>query len=428
MLFIDNLKLYWTQFYTGPLSYKILFLGKCFTYLAITTFLFRFSLWQYRFQRIFLVLAILCALYYVISSKYVQEYIKNQYKNVFITLGAFIFFTLVGSLTSFLTFQNFLLISEYGNYIYFLFSVCLFILILIFGIEDKKLDRKIFYPFLILYIPFPFLYFISGFTKNLFFDQYGALIGFSNDAAVYAFLLLIPTLYSFFRFYFSKKIIYYITFIISITLILLTTNRGVVLSIFFAIFITSIFVIYKSKNKIKSLLLLLLFLFSSCLISYIIVPKNLIRTNITYNQKIILPLTTNVYPHEERQTLWIQSFHYIIKNPFGYGPLYARVIDIKGSEGHNYASHNTYLQAVLVGGIPLLIILLMIIYIFFHSQYLIYMYNKNAEVYIYLSFFIAVILNSFFSEYLFFVETWIVGALIVLHNKEYKNNIMNLHF
>lgn len=423
MSIIYKIKNYLLDFYKGTLEHKILLLGKFFTYCTITTFLFWNSLWQYRFQRIFLVLAFLCAMYYVISSKYVQEYVMIQYKRVFKVLFLFIFFVLLGTLISFFSFQNLPWAHIQSSYVFPVLSISLFVIIIILGIEDKNFHHKIFYPFLILYIPFPFLYLPSKF-HNIFFDKTNALIGFSTDAYVYASCVIILSLYffwqSFIRTQGIKKNICFILFTISLSLLILSASRAALLGVLTGIFISGLIYIFQS-TKIEKRLSILIILITGIFFSYIILPTHLIHRKGSLDTKIITPLQNFKPTHEQRPTLWKQSLINIKRNPLGYGPGYNKIINLSEGGYNNFVSHNIFLQATLVGGIQLFFLVFIIFLYFIYFLYFqLFLFQESKKKYIYFSVFIGLFFSVFFSEYLFYPQVWMVSATIILLSHTYK--------
>lgn len=425
----SKFKTYLMNFYQGNTTFKIISLGKFFTYLAITTFLFRFSLWQYRFQRIFLVLALCCAVYYIFTSKQVQHYIITRYKKALIILSVFIFLTFFGTFISFFIFYNLSWTHIIESYIPLIISALIFLLISIFGIEDIKLYQKIYYPFLILLIPFLYLYLPNPIFADSLFDQYGALMGFFENPNLYAGYSIILSIYFFWNFLSTHlvlhKIFNFILFTFTISIIEMTASRGGWIVILISCLFLIICYVRYSKKKLLTFITLILLLVCTAKIAFIISPHyqaryaageyNSFKLKTTNLKKSVSENKFDLFLRSVRPVIWQQSIQAIKQNPWGYGPGYNTLLHMSAEGENDFVSHNLLLQAGLTGGISLLALLLVflvtILSIFFK---LILRENFFSHTHFQFTILLATFTYSFFGEYLYDSRIWIVTSSTIL--------------
>ena|SRR3989344_4729310 len=269
---------------------------------------------------------------------------------------------------------------EFGT---FIFSLSIFLLILIYTRNDKNFVKKYFFALLLPAVYGIFIFFPQA-TYYLQLGSNGTFLGFTMNPNIISKVLLIPAFffiaYSLFR---SEnkwlRMGYVVISAFLVSLLFWTASRGGLISLTFAlIFVWLIFSLHNFNWKklfYSGIIIFLIFL-----IGFIITPqtgkqrvflkalypsisdeasyKTVKNKSVTEIAIKFVDNTSNkhvfIYPaREDRFQIWPFYLKYILKNPFGIGPNTHLSFYLTGYNGQylNSGPHNTFLQIWLWGGL-----------------------------------------------------------------------------
>jgi O-antigen ligase len=289
----------------------------------------------------------------------------------------------------------------------------------------------------LIIIPIAFIMQKLGFIQHLMYDP-TRFSGLLIDPNYFTNFQIIPTLLL--LFFIMKndveiinKIILYIFFVLSISVILWSGSRSGILGLLFAILLLFIFFIKFAKiNNVKIFSVLLLVMISFPL-GFLAIPK--ISTpheqgqtqslNQTSINKIIPKIRietfskpSNLVSGQGRLNIWNNSTSFILKNPLGYGPGYNQIINLQGDGGEHRVAHNFELELLLQGGVlsfiffNYLIIKLLMLY---RKPY----FKNFNEIHALTAIMIGMLISALFLDSTPEKWIWVIMALIIVYNKQF---------
>lgn len=320
-----------------------------------------------------------------------------------------------------------------------------FILHLYFG-RNADFRKRVLYSLCFSLALFVFLPFPSLANQMNLIGNGNSLVGLHTNQNDFSSLLLIPfsclLILTLQEKVASKKIRYYIPLILCSALLLWTGSRGSwVASIIIVMLMGTVHVYRTYKTALiraTKLGILIATSVVTLLASYLILPH---PTKIMILDRFFPSITGGMInpavlktttlrdalarskqsqgsiPYQNRQNIWPQALELLKNNPAGLGLEYARSSQaLHESDGRWTLSHNTLLQAALVGGIPLLLCALFgIAYI---TSILIPL-AKDAEGLLYASVFAGLLITMQFNDYLIALPWfWIIIAMIVAKKEQ----------
>lgn len=355
-------------------------INKNLIFIAIASLLFRIGNFSTNylpkpFELIVLIIVLLTIIDALKNNKS-KEFFFSIHKNIRITLIFLVSSVLIGWGVSILkgipiSFNS---ILEFGT---FIFSLTIFILIIIYTRNDKTYIKKYLYALL-----FPIVYTVFILFPDIAYYFNLALgthfVGFTGNPNIISKILLIPIIFFTSKSLFEKEnkwlnIAYITTSSFLVSLLFWTSSRGAIFSLILGmIFIWLVFSLnnFNWKKLFKSGVIIFLI----CLIGFILTPKgvkgivvdrifNTEIVNIQTNNKPAVEIINNISKdsnlikfnntNELRLQIWYYYLGYILSNPLGIGPnthMDFRLIDNNGNP-INSGPHNTYLQVWFWGGI-----------------------------------------------------------------------------
>lgn len=137
-------------------------------------------------------------------------------------------------------------------------------------------------------------------------------------------------------------------------------------------------------------------------------------------KKIMTPLF-KLTAQQGRFPIWANAWKKFLDNPFGYGPGYGNVVDIQGSyNDHHRVAHNTALQILLTGGIILMIIVAMGIFVLGNT--VLAFRGPLGEIHYLVAALVGIVIASLFLDSLWSRWIWIIVALIAAISHNYSKN------
>jgi hypothetical protein len=370
-------------------------LAKIFLILATATLFFRFNVvWFFKLFEIFTIPALV---FTVLSAKTQEErsslveFIKTNGAWLTIFLLALLF-SLIGSLNGFMLYgfgsaQTILAVA--GGYFYFAVSMITFLLVLYYG-RDKAFRRKILLAFCSPIIFIPFIFTPALTQKFIPLNDGIHFQGTHDNPITFAFLCFFSAAVLTSCVLASKKpgkrLACWLLVVGLLSLIIWTGSRIAWLSSATAVSLIFIYLLRLEaegfSNK-KSAAFILAALFS-VIISFAILPNaakimaldrvypqisdhfpSFIKLNGMPLRDAIVKILANPLPsapYQSRENLWPQAIKLFAKNPLGLGIEYFRLAKEIKQNGSPTHSHNTILQAGLVGGVGLLIVCVLAIW------------------------------------------------------------------
>ena len=365
----------------------------------------------------------------------------------------------LGSILSFIIYKNLPLQYIILNYARLASCLIIFSEIILLSEQDKLMIKKSIFCLLgsLIIIPMSFIFQKFG-SQYLMFDP-SRFSGLLIDPNYFANFQIIPTVLLIFFIMKGNikpinKIILYIGFVLSISMILWSGSRSGILGLFVSILIILFFFVKFLKTTKTKVIVIILLIIVAFPLGYMFIPKNRhipekteiktlqIVTNsgiVTKTQIVKIPKTkvdqksrletfSNVSDvvlsnaSNDRLAIWKESIYYIISNPLGYGPGYNQIINIHGDGGENRVVHNFEIEMLLQGGI--------LLFIFFNYFFLMLLINtyKNPsfkifnEIHVFVAIIIGILTSSLFLDSIPQKWIWVIVALIIVYNRQLVEN------
>jgi len=292
------------------------------------------------------------------------------------------------------------------EYIKLIIAILIFLLILYHSINNKIFVQKCLYASIASLSIIPFIYFPQLVYKFNLIDFHSRIKGLFSDPNSFANFMIIPASFLFYLIINSKtstkKIFYYLLFIISLVAIIGSGSRSGFLGLIVSLFIISVYKIFSNLNKKYQIItnVSLIFL-SAIIISCALLPQEYNRYEKIITKDIGAPET--IYDFK-RTEIWQQAFIAIRKNPFGYGLGYRYNFSDTNPIFYLTSVHSIILELFLIGGI----------FLFSTSMFLFYLFIKNFSHYPLLgSIFIGCLIPLIFQAGISLPWLWILASFVV---------------
>ncbi|MEI7689098.1 MAG: O-antigen ligase family protein [Candidatus Nomurabacteria bacterium] len=427
---------------TNNTSYVIR-LSKFFLLASIaTTFVKIPSFHQYyRMSDLFLLISFI-----FITNLFFNKYIDfKKNKNIIVAILFIIATNILGTILSYLIYKTLPLRDVLLNYARLSSCIMIYYEIIIISQVDKTFIKKSIICLMgsLIIIPISHIMKKIGIIDYLMFDP-TRFSGLLIDPNYFANFQIIPTiLLLYFAIKDNNKYIYkilaFIGFMFSISMILWSGSRSGILGLIVAIFLLFFFYIKFTKTSIFKILITILILILSFPIGTILIPRyknenlqtktsnennqqSLIIKDITSeNQKTRLESFSNIsdaVTSNDRLLIWKSSIKFIKQNPFGYGPGYNQIINLHGDVGSNRVVHNFELELILQGGLLLFIFINYSLLKLLIKTYNIIKFKYFNEIHALVSIMIGLLISGLFLDSMPEKWVWIILALIVSYNIE----------
>ena len=341
------------------------------------------------------------------------------------------------------------------NYARLFSCLIIFAEIILIAQQDKSILKKSIFCLLgsIIVIPMAYIFQKLGIQYLMFSPS--RFSGLLIDPNYFANFQIIPTLLLLFyimrdNIKIKYKVILYIGFVFSISTILWSGSRSGILGLLVAIlFLLLFFIKFSSSLKVKIAVIILLVI-SALPLGFYLIPKNKqtpqkteirniqITTSdsiVNKTQVIVIPKTkieqktrvetfskiSNMIAGNDRIMIWRDSIYFILRNPFGYGPGYDQIINIRGDGGEHRVVHNFELEILLQGGI-----LLFIFFNYFFIKLLIKIYkssyfNNFNEIHALVAIIIGILISALFLDSIPQKWIWVILSLIIVYHRQFTS-------
>jgi O-antigen ligase len=163
----------------------------------------------------------------------------------------------------------------------------------------------------------------------------------------------------------------------------------------------------------------------ACSASFFLLPS-VAKNNIIYRIQNISEITTSqplsgLTAGQGRGGIWKNAISSLQKNPLGYGLGYHEIADINGDGLPHRIAHNTLLQILLTGGIPLFLLSILGIYTV-TRKVLTAPVSFSVRYYLF-SGLIAVSVGGLFIDSLLTRWIWVMIALVILSSSSHLKTI-----
>ena len=289
------------------------------------------------------------------------------------------------------------------EYIKLIIAILIFLLILYHSINNKIFVQKCLYASIASLSIIPFIYFPQLVYKLNLIDFHSRVKGLFSDPNSFANFMIIPASFLFYLIINSKtstkKIFYYLLFIISLVAIIGSGSRSGFLGLSISLLILSAYKIFNNLNKKYQITTnALLIFFSAMIISCALLPQEYNRY-----EKILTKAPETIYALR-RADIWEQAFIAIRKKPFGYGLGYKYNFSADNPIFSHTSAHSIVLELFLIGGI----------FLFSISTFLFYLFIKNFSHYPLLgSIFIGCLIPLIFQAGISLPWLWILAAFVI---------------
>ncbi len=357
-------------------------------------------------------------------------------KKSWILTALIAFFLIIGSIITYIVFHK-LTTGALIAYARIISVGIIFFELYIIARNDTSFTYKAFLALCFSSFFLPLMFYMPMPIRSFFLDPSGhRLVGLLVDPNYFAsFQLVVTALLFWFTIRptaatmgFVGKILSFVLLCFSIGSILWSGSRGGFLGLVVMLVMLIGFAVWRLPVK-KSLLSVFL-IFIACIGGYFVLPsyaKNSVALRIYniqnpyYAPTKEVPFLEKVSGQQDRFALWQSSLVTIIHNPFGYGPSYHEAVNIYGepNDPHRVA-HNTLLEILLTGGIGLLLVIGIALWLIFAN---VSIRNSFGSLHVLIALLVGLGASSLLLDSLWTRWIWIVLALIaavIYNSKKYS--------